>query len=138
MTAGKAATERKGKTAKHPEGSIAHGDFVDGDHSMLREYFSVPRGADCSKILEHFGKCVCAFRNSRTGGTIWIGVQDNGAVEGFNLKDKPGLKQKIREEMKLFEPELTDAQCTWSLLRVLKLIKNRLRISKMNTFFVWQ
>ena len=54
-----------------------------------------------AKISEAM-KTVCAFLNSKSGGTVLIGVRDNGEIIGQMVSDK--TRQEIAKECNKIEP----------------------------------
>ncbi len=56
-------------------------------------------------VLSAVLQTVCAFLNSKTGGTVLIGVKDNGEIIGQNVSD--ATQQEIAKELNKIEPNMT-------------------------------
>ncbi|XP_070208557.1 uncharacterized protein [Littorina saxatilis] len=75
-----------------------HSEFKQGGHAHK----------DRSWLQETVGKYACGFLNSAEGGTLYIGVNDNGMVSGFSCPQnkEDNFRLLIDEALKSIEPPI--------------------------------
>ncbi|XP_044291204.1 schlafen-like protein 1 [Varanus komodoensis] len=72
-------------------------------------------------LKHHVRKYVCAFLNSE-GGSLFVGVEDNGFVRGIkcNHKDEDRVRLLVDSLLKGFKPQVFPAAYTLSFIPVIK------------------
>ncbi|XP_061178396.1 schlafen-like protein 1 [Saccostrea echinata] len=83
-----------------------------GNETRYKEFKKSCGGSDKKDRKELLSKYVCAFRNSGQGGTLYLGVDDSGSVEGVSCSQakEDELRLEIDEAIKsIYPPIFTDA-----------------------------
>ncbi|XP_064597719.1 uncharacterized protein LOC135464152 [Liolophura sinensis] len=80
------------------------------------------------QLKDHVAKYVCCFLNAGEGGSLFIGVDDNGAVQGVecNFRQENDLRLLIDSIIKGMVPQVFPQQYTVSFVPVLELQQEHL------------
>ena len=97
-------------------------EYVDPEHPDLLKVPETYRSAEHKKaqagVVHSALKTICAFRNSAQGGTLLLGVHDNGTLIGLapdydmcKKPDKDGFENKLTDLIKTrLKPLITDLE----------------------------
>ncbi|KAK6167774.1 hypothetical protein SNE40_021725 [Patella caerulea] len=74
-----------------------------------------------SVLNEHVGKYVCGFINSLEGGTLFVGVNDKGLIQGVicSQQEEDCLRLKIDQAIKQIDPSIFPQMYSVSFIPVL-------------------
>ncbi|XP_077861506.1 schlafen-like protein 2 [Saccoglossus kowalevskii] len=76
----------------------------------LPEWSSINRGDRERRSRQSISRTICAFLNTRQGGTIFLGIVDNGSVKGIRLSlyQKDHVLLGIEDVLSRFNPPVPE------------------------------